>query len=101
MRNPALQALSQPETEADPPHELLRDDARKLITEAVQAELANLLEEYGGEQLEDGRQAVVRNGYLPERTVQTGVGDVSVQVPKVRDRSGPGYDSTESCCVPI
>jgi transposase-like protein len=33
---------------------------------------------------------VVRNGYLPERTVQTGIGDVDVRVPKVRDRSGGG-----------
>ena len=31
-----------------------------------------------------------RNGYLPERQVQTGIGSVSVSVPKVRDRSGSG-----------
>ena len=44
----------------------------------------------------DGRQAVVRNGYLPERTIQTGLGDVEVKVPKVRDRSGSGirFNST-------
>ncbi len=37
----------------------------------------------------------MRNGHLPRRTVQTGVGDVEVQVPKVRDRSGSGicFDS--------
>ena len=39
---------------------------------------------------ERGRQVVVRNGDLPERTIQTGVGDVAVKVPKVRDRSGSG-----------
>ena len=33
---------------------------------------------------------MVRNGHLPKRTIQTGVGDVDVQVPKVRDRSGSG-----------
>lgn len=33
---------------------------------------------------------VVRNGYLPERTITTGVGEVEIQVPKVRDRSGSG-----------
>ena len=38
----------------------------------------------------DGKQAVVRNGYLPERTIQTGLGDIPVKVPKVRDRSGEG-----------
>jgi transposase-like protein len=38
----------------------------------------------------EGQQAVVRNGHLPERTIQTGVGDIPVQVPKVRDRNGSG-----------
>ena len=33
---------------------------------------------------------MVRNGYLPVRTVQTGIGDVEIKVPKVRDRFGSG-----------
>ena len=37
-----------------------------------------------------GRRAVVRNGYLPEREIQTGIGPVKVRVPKARDRSGSG-----------
>lgn len=32
----------------------------------------------------------MRNGYLPERTIQTGLGDISVKVPKIRDRSKRG-----------
>jgi len=31
---------------------------------------------------------VVRNGYQPERTIQTGIGDVPVKQPRVRDRGG-------------
>ncbi|MDN3558274.1 IS256 family transposase, partial [Halomonas maura] len=89
MTNSTLRALSQPEPEtADPLHELLRQGARDLIAKAVEAELATFLAQYADTTLEDGRQAVVRNGYLPERTVQTGIGDVTVKVPKVRDRSG-------------
>ena len=38
----------------------------------------------------NGKPAIVRNGYLPERTIQTGIGDVAVKLPKVRDRSGSG-----------
>ncbi len=38
----------------------------------------------------DGKQAIVRNGFLPERTLQTSIGDVEVQLPKVRDCSGNG-----------
>ena len=33
---------------------------------------------------------MVRNGYLPERDVQTGLGAVRVKVPGVRDRRGAG-----------
>ena len=91
MSESTLSVLSQPEIEeADPLHALLREGARELIAKAVEAELAGFLEAYADQRLEDGRRAVVRNGYLPERRVQTGIGDVTVRVPKVRDRSGGG-----------
>lgn len=69
--------------------ELLKEGARKLLAQAVEAELAELLTQHAGKTVE-GKQAVVRNGYLPERTIQTGLGEVAVKVPKVRDRSGQG-----------
>jgi transposase-like protein len=80
----------------DPLTELLRNGARELIAQAVEAELQVLLEQHAEHRLPDGRKAVVRNGYLPERTVQTGIGDVEIKVPKVRDRSGSGvrFNST-------
>ena len=70
--------------------ELLKAGATQLLAQAVQAELSELLEHYKDITLDDSRQAVVKNGHLPERTVQTGLGDISVKVPKVRDRSGQG-----------
>ncbi|EGV27648.1 transposase mutator type [Thiorhodococcus drewsii AZ1] len=91
MTESTLEVLSQPEIEGhDPLHALLRKGARELIAQAVEAELASFLAGHADQRLEDGRRAVVRNGYLPERTVQTGLGDVAVKVPKVRDRSGSG-----------
>jgi putative transposase len=69
---------------------LIREGARSLVAEAVEAELAELLETLRTERTAEGRPAVVRNGYLPERQVQTGVGPVPVRVPKVRDRAGQG-----------
>lgn len=69
--------------------DLLKAGARQLLAQAVEAELAELLALHADRQV-DGRQAVVRNGYLPGRTIQTGLGDVPVKVPKVRDRSGRG-----------
>jgi transposase-like protein len=101
MTDSTLRALSQPEPQVtDPLHELLRRGARDLIAKAVEAELATFLAQYADQRLGDGRQAVVRNGYLPERTVQTGIGDVSVQVPKVRDRSGGGARFNSSLLPP-
>lgn len=91
MSKSNLHALSQPETATnDPLHELIRQGARDLIAKAVETELEGLLNQYADVTTPGGRQAVVRNGHLPKRTIQTGVGDVEVQVPKIRDRSGSG-----------
>ncbi|TDY52009.1 mutator family transposase [Aminivibrio pyruvatiphilus] len=91
MKKCTASSSSGPEaTVPDPLTELLRRGARDLIAKAVEAELESLLEACTSLRLEDGRAAVVRNGYLPGRAVQTGIGDVEVRVPKVRDRSGSG-----------
>lgn len=80
----------------DPLTELLRSGARKLITDAVEVELQQLLSQYSLLRNEHGHQQVVRNGYLPERVIQTGIGPVTVRVPKIRDKSGQGikFNST-------
>lgn len=70
MTCPILHALSRLVTDvADPLHELLRQGARDLIGKAVKAELAGFLVSYDNERLEDVHMAIVRNGYLPSRTV--------------------------------
>lgn len=74
--------------EGDPINNLIQQGARQLIAQAVEAELEVLLSVYQDKRLPDGRASVVRNGYLPERSLQTGIGPVSVKVPKVRSRSG-------------
>jgi transposase-like protein len=97
MTHSTFRVISQQaESINDPLTALLRNGARELILQAVDAELLTLLEEHAERRLSDGRQAVVRNGYLPARTIQTGIGDVEVKVPKVRDRSGSGirFNST-------
>lgn len=66
--------------------EVLRQGAQALIQHAVEAELAELLTHHTVQRDPKGRAGVVRNGYLPERAVLTGLGPVSVRVPKVRSR---------------
>ncbi|MDR4460016.1 MAG: IS256 family transposase [Nitrospirales bacterium] len=69
--------------------ELLRTGARQLLAHALEAERAELLAQYADQQDEQGRAMVVGSGHHPEREIQTGLGPVSVQVPKVRSRQGP------------
>ena len=90
------------QSETDPLTEVLRHGARKLLAEAVEAEVAAFLAEYKHERDEQGRQRVVRNGYLPEREIQTGLGGVAVRVPRVRDRvkAGEGALQFRSKLVP-
>ncbi len=78
------------EISEDPLTELLRNGARQLILDAVEAELQDLLKQYAEYKNKQGHLQVVRNGYLPEREIQTGVGAVKVKVPKIRDKSGQG-----------
>jgi len=70
----------------DPLADILRAGARDLIQQAVEAELSALLEAHSEDCIEDGRARLVRHGHLPEREVTTGIGTVSVKVPRVRDR---------------
>ena len=60
------------------------------MAQAIEAEVTGLLAQYADRRDAQGRHAVVRNGSLPEREIQTGIGTVRVKVPRVRDRSGTG-----------
>jgi transposase-like protein len=93
MNNDNLISLKTPESSEgfnDALTALVRQGARQIIAQAVEVELKEFLAQYQDLKDEGGRQAVVRNGYLPERTITTGVGEIAVQVPKVRDRTCQG-----------
>ena len=68
--------------------DLIRTGARKLITQGLELEVSELLSTLSARQDEAGRVAVVRKGYQPERDIQTGIGPVTVKVPKLRSRDG-------------
>jgi transposase-like protein len=80
--------------------ELLRLGARGLIEKAVETELQFFLSQYENVADLKGRKTVVRNGYLPEREVLTGLGPIDVRVPKVRDRSGSGVKFNSAIVPP-
>lgn len=66
----------------------LKESAQKLLQQAVEAEAQTLLDEMADRRTDNGRRAVVRNGHLPEREVQTGIGPLKVKIPKVRSKDG-------------
>jgi len=68
--------------------EMLRTGAQQLIHQAVQTELTEFLGQYAHRLTTNGKAAVVRNGHLPERELLTGIGPVTVQIPKVRSKDG-------------
>ena len=83
--------LRQPDTIDDPLTAVLRSGARRLLAQAIEAEAEAFLAMMKDARLPDGRERLVRHGYGPERSVQTGIGAVEVQRVKLRDR-GAGAD---------
>jgi transposase-like protein len=66
--------------------EILRAGAQKMLAQMIHQEVDDWLAERANLQDEHGRRQVVRNGFLPKRKIVTGVGQVEVQQPRVRDR---------------
>ena len=92
MPNDNVTKLIQPGSFDDPLTEVLRNGARALLTQAVEAEVVEFLNKYSALKTEDGHQRVVRHGHLPEREVMTGIGPVAVRQPRVRDREAGAAD---------
>src|SRR5215813_3806901 len=78
--------LAQPGVFTDCLTEVLRSGARALLTQAVEAEVAEFLAKHADLRTATGHQRVVRHGHLPEREIMTGIGPVAVRQPRVRDR---------------
>lgn len=87
MSEDTVVRFRKPDAVRDALTELLREGAQRLLKQAVQAELEEFLAARALQCDEHGRAAVVRNGHLPEREVLTGIGPVTVRVPKVRSRT--------------
>ena len=92
MSNDSVFKLIQPGGFDDQLTAILRQGARTLLAQAVEAEVADFLARHGDLKTGDGRQRIVRHGHLPEREVMTGIGAVAVRQPRVRDREAAADD---------
>src|SRR4028119_2471430 len=72
-------ALRQPDAVEDPLTAVLRSGARRLLAQAVEAEVEAFLAEVRDLRLPGGGERLVRHGHGPERLVQTGIGPVPVR----------------------
>jgi len=88
--NSTVVPLRQPETIDDPLTTVLRNGARRLLAQAIEAEADAFLATMKSVQLPGGRARLVRHGHGPERQVQTGIGPVAVQRVRLRDRGAGG-----------
>lgn len=86
MKKDTVVPLRQPEVQ-DVLSTMLREGARRLIAEALQAEFDEFLSQFAARRDDQDRLAVVRNGWQPRREVLTGLGPVGVRVPKARSRT--------------
>jgi putative transposase len=86
MQEATTTTVTFPSTSRDVLTEILREGAQQMLTTAIEAEVAEWIEAH--RHLEDsrGHRQVVRNGYLPRRTITTGIGPVEVRQPRVADR---------------
>jgi transposase-like protein len=66
--------------------EIVREGARRMLAEALAAEVDAYIARFAAERDEDGRRLVVRNGYHQSREVLTSAGAVEVTVPRVNDK---------------
>jgi putative transposase len=66
--------------------EIARAGAKRMLAEALEAEVADYIEAAREQRDEQGRALVVRNGYAREREVLLGAGAVEVKAPRVNDR---------------
>src|SRR5882672_1678405 len=86
MQEVTTASVTFPSTSRDALTDILRQGAQAMLSSAIEAEVAQWIE--GHEHLRDERshRQVVRNGYLPERSITTGIGPMMVRQPRVHDR---------------
>ena len=67
--------------------DLIRGSAREMLAHAIEIELQDFLTKHSELLINNNKSRIVRNGYLPERKITTGIGSIDVKLPRVRDRS--------------
>lgn len=87
MDNGTILALAGPAaSNNDVLAEILKSGAERMLAQAIDAEVAAYIEGHVQLRDENGKRLVVRNGFMPERTLETAIGSIRVKQPRVNDR---------------
>ena len=71
---------------------LARNGARSALQAALEEEVDQFLQKFMHFRNDKGHRMAVRNGYMPERTILSGIGPLAIRQPRVDDR---GLGNTE------
>ena len=86
MKHATTESLTFPtDSPKDVLSQILHEGARKMLAAAIEAEVDDYLDARADQTDAQGRRLVIRNGYLPERALQTENGPMPVRQPRVRD----------------
>ena len=80
--------------------EIIRSSAKEAISQAVQIELEDFIDQFKENKIEGGKAQIVRNGHHPERNISTGVGQIEIQLPRIRDRKAGSSITFQSNLLP-
>jgi len=93
--DPEVLAFRQQFDERSPLDKLVREGARKMLQEAINAEVDGFIEQHQDRRDGQGRRLVVKNGSLPAREILTGAGAIEVSQGRVRDNSPNSDDRVQ------
>jgi len=85
--DPEVLAFRQQFDDRSPLDRLVREGARRMLQEAIDAEVDGFIEQHRNRRDAHGRRLVVKNGSLPSREILTGAGPIEVAQGRVRDNN--------------
>ena len=79
---------------------IARRGAQQMLAQAMEAEVAEFIQQHADKVDQNGHRKVVRNGHQPARELITGIGRVAIKQPRVDDRQlGAGGDARFSSAI--
>jgi len=100
MKEDNLIEFKKPEAITDLLTDIAKKGAKEMLAAALELEVQVFLKAHSNDKTPIGESRLIRNGYLPERPIQTGIGSIEIKVPRVRDKNAEDKIKFNSSIVP-